>query len=118
MPACTPPTWAPGWPRRRGRTVGGCPWIEPFNEVLFPGVVAIGLGAAGLVIALRDAAWRELVLFYGLTAFLALWLSFGPDAGLYTAFFHTIPVFSFLRAPARIGIVVRTVPVGVCRDSR
>ena len=81
------------------------PWIEPFNEVLFPGVVAIGLGAAGLVIALRDAAWRELVLFYGLTAVLSLWLSFGPDAGLYTAFFHTIPVFSFLRAPARIGIV-------------
>ena len=81
------------------------PWIEPFNEVLFPGVVAIGLGAAGLVIALRDAAGRELVLFYGLTAVLSLWLSFGPDAGLYTAFFHTIPVFSFLRAPARIGIV-------------
>ena len=84
------------------------PWIEPFNEVLFPGVVAIGLGAAGLVMALRDAAWRELALFYGLTAVLSLWLSFGPDAGLYTAFFHTIPVFSFLRAPARIGIVFVT----------
>jgi hypothetical protein len=81
-------------------------WIGPFNEVLFPGILTLGLGLAGLVLAVRDAASRELALFYGLTAFLALWLSFGPDAGLYTAFFHTIPVFSFLRAPGRIGIVV------------
>jgi hypothetical protein len=82
------------------------PWIEPFNEVLFPGVVALGLGLAGLVLAARDAASRELVLLYGLTAILAIWLSFGPDAGLYTLFYRTLPVFSFLRAPARIGIVV------------
>lgn len=82
------------------------PWIEPFNEVLFPGLTALLLGGAGLVIAWRDRASRELVLFYGLAALLALWLSFGPAAGLYTAFFHTIPVFSFLRAPGRIGIVV------------
>jgi hypothetical protein len=81
-------------------------WIEPFNEVLFPGVLALVLGLAGVRIAARDAASRELVIFYGLTAVLALWLSFGPDAGLYTAFYHTIPVFSFLRAPGRIGIVV------------
>lgn len=82
------------------------PWIEPFNEVLFPGFIAILLGLTGAVIARREAASRELVIFYGLTAAISLWLSFGPDAGLYTAFFHTIPVFSFLRAPARIGIVV------------
>ena len=50
------------------------------------------------------------------TAVLAFWLSFGPDAGLYTAFFHTIPVFSFLRAPGRIGIVVVLCLVGVRRD--
>jgi hypothetical protein len=81
-------------------------WIGPFNEVLFPGLAALGLGLAGLVFASRDAASREMVWFYGLTALIALWLSFGPDAGLYTAFFHTIPVFSFLRAPGRIGIVV------------
>jgi hypothetical protein len=44
-------------------------------------------------------------IFYGLSLALAFWLSFGPDAGLYALFFHTIPIFSFLRAPARIGIV-------------
>ena len=82
------------------------PWIEPFNEVLFPGIVALSLGAAGLVMALRSRAERELVLFYGLSAVLAFWLSFGPDAGLYTVFYETLPVFSFLRAPGRIGIVV------------
>jgi hypothetical protein len=82
------------------------PWIGSFNEVLFPGILTLGLGMAGIVIAARQPALREITLFYGLTAVLALWLSFGPDAGLYTAFFHAIPVFSFLRAPGRIGIVV------------
>ena len=41
-----------------------------------------------------------------LMAALALWASLGPAAGLYTAFFHTIPVFSLLRAPARFGVLV------------
>ncbi|MCC7240545.1 MAG: hypothetical protein IT180_01360 [Acidobacteria bacterium] len=82
------------------------PWIEPFNEVLFPGVLALVLGGAGMVVAARTRSNRELLLIYGLAGGLAFWLSFGPDAGLYTAFFHAIPVFSFLRAPARIGIVV------------
>ena len=82
------------------------PWIEPFNEVLFPGVVALGLGIAGFALAWRQAASRELALIYGLTALLSVWLSFGPDAGLYTLFYRTIPIFTFLRAPGRIGIVV------------
>lgn len=82
------------------------PRIEPFNEVLFPGFLALGFGLGGLMVASRDAASREIAWLYGLTALIALWLSFGPDAGLYTAFYHTIPVFSFLRAPGRIGIVV------------
>ena len=30
----------------------------------------------------------------------------GPKAGLYTALYYTVPVFSFLRAPSRAGIVV------------
>jgi hypothetical protein len=81
-------------------------WIEPFNEVLFPGIVTLVLGATGIVLAARNRFARELLLFYGLTAVLAFWLSFGPDAGLYTLFHNTIPIFSFLRAPARIGIVV------------
>lgn len=81
-------------------------WIQPFNEVLFPGVVALGLGGAGVVVAARQRAERELLVFYGLAAVLAFWLSFGPDAGLYTLFYNTIPIFTFLRAPGRIGILV------------
>ena len=34
------------------------------------------------------------------------WLTFGPKAGLYTLLYYTVPVFSFLRAPSRAGIVV------------
>jgi hypothetical protein len=37
---------------------------------------------------------------------IAFWTTFGPKAGLYTLFYYTIPVFSFLRAPSRTGIVV------------
>ncbi len=82
------------------------PAIEPFNEVLFPGILATLLGGAGLVAAVRRPGTRETAVFYGLTLVIAFWLSFGPDAGLYTLFHNTIPVFSFLRAPARIGILV------------
>ncbi len=37
---------------------------------------------------------------------MTLWASLGPRAGLYTLLYRTIPVFSFLRAPERMGIVV------------
>jgi hypothetical protein len=37
---------------------------------------------------------------------LTFWATLGPRAGLYTVFYHVIPVFSFLRAPERMGIVV------------
>ncbi len=37
---------------------------------------------------------------------MTLWASLGPRAGLYTVLYWTIPVFSFLRAPERMGIVV------------
>jgi hypothetical protein len=80
--------------------------IAPFNEVLFPGILTTVLGVTGLVLAVRQPRLREVAIFYGLSLALAFWLSLGPDAGLYTAFFHTIPIFSFLRAPARIGILV------------
>ncbi len=81
-------------------------WIEPFNEVLFPGILTMVLGLTGIVYAVRNRREHELLIFYGLTLVLAFWLSFGPDAGLYTLFYKAIPVFSFLRAPGRIGIVV------------
>ena len=99
------------------------PRIEGFSEVLFPGVLATALGLAGLVRGLRRPAPgtvtsavnslpagpvlpRDVVLFYAAVALAAFWASFGPAAGLYRLLYNTVPVFSFLRAPARIGIVV------------
>ena len=72
------------------------------SEVLFPGIMATVLGVWGAVIwRHKDVAW-----FYITAAVIAFWTTFGPKAGLYTLFYYTIPVFSFLRAPSRTGIVV------------
>jgi hypothetical protein len=85
------------------------PIIRDWNQAaLFPGFVAIVLGAAGAWTAgfrgtPRD---REAVLLYGSIAVLTLWATLGPRAGLYTIFYKTIPVFSMLRAPERMGVVV------------
>jgi hypothetical protein len=49
---------------------------------------------------------RDVLAFYAITGGLAFWISFGPAAGLYRVLFALIPVFSLLRAPSRIGIVV------------
>ncbi|MGE3490726.1 MAG: hypothetical protein AB7N29_12030 [Vicinamibacterales bacterium] len=49
---------------------------------------------------------RDIIWMYGLIAIVAFWTTFGPDAGLYTLLHNTVPVFSFLRAPSRTGIVV------------
>ena len=93
------------------------PLIRDWNRaVLFPGFVALGLGITGLVVACRDRTagpreWRfsagqETALLYASIAVLSFWASLGPGAGLYTLFYETIPVFSFLRAPERMGVVV------------
>jgi hypothetical protein len=78
-----------------------------WNEVLFPGMLAVVLGAAGAVIALRRRAGRdrETVLLYGTLAVLAFWASLGPAFGLYRVLYQ-LPTFSFLRAPSRLGLVV------------
>jgi len=82
------------------------------GEVMFPGVLAILCGAAGAALGLRatrDANGtrdRETVIMYGSLGLLALWASFGPGAGLYTAMFRAVPLFTFLRAPSRFGLVV------------
>jgi hypothetical protein len=97
--------------------------IGDFNEVLFPGIATLSLGIAGALYLLtratapaspakigdpvtlpaipRDVAW-----FYLTVAVIAFWASFGPDAGLYWVLYKTVPLFSFLRAPGRIGILV------------
>jgi len=98
------------------------PYLKSYLEVLFPGFLTVAFGAAGLWIGLRrpratttvhaavdDAALarrREHTAFYGLIALLAFWASFGPKAGLYAALFHVLPFMSFLRAPARFGLLV------------
>ena len=93
------------------------PLIRDWNAaVLFPGFLSIGLGLAGAAIALREPSVpaatlrlsrdRETAMLYGSIAILTFWASLGPRAGLYSLFYATIPIFSFLRAPERMGIVV------------
>jgi hypothetical protein len=83
--------------------------VGPVHEVMFPGVLAVALAAAGVAVASRghgaSARGRETLLLYGTLAALAAWASFGPDAGLYRVLSY-LPAFSFLRAPARFGLVV------------
>ena len=96
------------------------PFIEGFSEVLFPGVVTTVLGVLGawrvwrrrsLAPAPADAIpaapmlARDVAGYYVALAALAFWASFGPDAGLYRLLFETVPVFDFLRAPARMGLM-------------
>ena len=91
------------------------PLIKDWNSaVLFPGFLGLILALSGAVIAWRrtnpgSAAWsrdRETAVLYGSVAVLTFWATLGPRAGLYTVFYHVIPVFSFLRAPERMGTVV------------
>jgi hypothetical protein len=83
------------------------------SEVLFPGVLAIALGATGAAMSLRpqgtdpqQARDRETVLLYGSLGLLAFWASFGPAAGLYTVMYRAVPLFTFLRAPSRFGLLL------------
>lgn len=91
------------------------PRIEGFNEVLFPGAIAslLALWGTARLLGRRDdqavsatGLRRDVAGYYLAVAAIAFWASFGPDAGLYRVLYDTVPVFSFLRAPARIGIVV------------
>ncbi len=95
-------------------------WMLPYigrwgGEVLFPGFCALVLGALGVVAIVRrrrDANEpapnrdSETAVFYGTIGVLSFWATLGPAAGLYTLLYYALPVFSFLRAPGRMGIVV------------
>jgi hypothetical protein len=81
--------------------------------VLFPGILAIVLGGAGVALSWRPdhrqpphGDGRETVLLYGSLGALAVWGSFGPAAGLYTVLYRIVPLFTFLRAPARFGVLL------------
>jgi hypothetical protein len=86
------------------------------SEALFPGILAIVLGVWGATVVLRSSddgstgvlrtMPRDVAIFYAGLAVFTFWLTFGPQAYLYTVLYYTIPVFSFLRAPSRAGIVV------------
>jgi hypothetical protein len=97
--------YAHGWLRR---ALAAWP---AWNEVMFPGLVSLALAAAGVLLAARrsrdahDTRDKEIALLYGGFGVLAFWASFGPSAGLYRLLFD-VPVFAFLRAPARLAIVV------------
>jgi hypothetical protein len=78
------------------------------RDILFPGMTAIVLGIAGLVVVLRPGATaraRDGALVVGTLGLIALWASFGPAAGLYRLLYH-LPAFSFLRAPSRFGLIL------------
>jgi hypothetical protein len=85
------------------------PYLYQPAEVLFPGILALVLGCWGAsFVKERDGIGlkRDEARFYIFLAVFTFWLTFGPKAGLYTALYYTVPVFSFLRAPSRAGIVV------------
>jgi hypothetical protein len=79
------------------------PALGNYNEVLFPGILATVFGVMGARLLLRQA--RDTAVFYLAIAVLAFWSAFGPDAGLYRVFYETIPIFTFLRAPGRMGVM-------------
>jgi hypothetical protein len=80
------------------------------REVLFPGFVVTALALVNLrgrrQTPETPGPGAEVMGFYASVAVLACWASFGPDAGLYRWLSDALPFMSFLRAPARIGIVV------------
>ena len=85
-----------GWPR--------------YIEVMFPGIGLLVFAVAGATLSVMETdppgrRDRETALLYGSLGLLAFWASFGPAGGLYSLLYR-IPMFSFLRAPSRIGIVV------------
>jgi hypothetical protein len=75
------------------------------SESLFPGFVALVCGIGGAWTARLDRR-SELLWMYGGLAVLACWASLGPRGQLYSVLYHVVPVFSWMRAPARFGLVV------------
>lgn len=82
-------------------------FLKNWREVLFPGFVALGFGLAGAATGWRAGGRpRELAAFYASLGSLAFWESFGPDLGLYRVTYAIVPIFSFMRAPSRFGLIV------------
>jgi hypothetical protein len=89
-------------------------WIHPllpkWNDVLFPGFIPLLFGIAGLPGGwVRGGRDRYFTVLYAIIGVWALWESFGPSGGLYTATYYAVPAFTFLRAPSRFGVIVSLV---------
>jgi hypothetical protein len=105
--------WSAMWRSYAASAAWAHRWVLPYlgswGEVLYPGTVATLLGLAGLVgwrRGGRGRLGRDHVCFYGTIAVMAFWSSLGPDAGLYAWLHNAVPLFSWLRAPSRLGLVV------------
>ena len=78
-----------------------------WNEVLFPGFIVAIFALIGIAVGARAGGRvREATVMYGVSGALALWASFGPQAGLYRLLYAGIPAFTMMRAPSRFGVVV------------
>jgi hypothetical protein len=97
-------------------------WLGTWNEVLFPGFIPSALGLAGAWLGLRgrltlrsrhDSASvghrapdaRALAGFYVLIGVFGAWCAFGPAGGLYALLYETLPLFAFIRASGRFGVL-------------
>ena len=86
--------------------------IGTWSEVLFPGFIPIFFTIVALLLLTRRGAdpvtglQGHIVGFYLTVAGLAYWTSTGPNGGLYTLLYHSMPFFTMLRAPARFGLLV------------
>ena len=79
--------------------------LPRWTDTVFPGFGVVTLGVTGAWLARRQQR-GEVVLFYGGLAVLACWTSFGPAAGLYSVLYSAVPMFAWLRAPSRFGVLV------------
>ena len=103
--------WSAGWRSYLASSAYAHRWLLPiigqWREVLFPGFVAVVCGAAGLRVGWKAGRGpREIAILYGGLAAFALFASLGPDGGLYSLLYHTVPAFNLTHAPSRFGLIV------------
>lgn len=86
----------------------------PFQDLvqfIFPGIVSLFsplyIGIIGLALAVI-ALWRRLpgTLFWGITALLALGLSFGANSAMFPALYNLLPGMRFFRGQERAAFLV------------
>jgi hypothetical protein len=93
------------------------PEVWDWRETLFPGFIAIGFGVLGIgwtlwrrarigSLTAKPDGMAETVGYYSLVAVGSLWVSLGPQGGLYQWLYDAVPLFHFLRAPGRFGFGV------------